>query len=126
MTSRPVWHKATEMGILSIPVSEDWDSREWLAHCVPLWTRQRYNYWLVFHLQLSGISAFPIDYPTVPKGQSRIRLMFHAANTEAEVETLVSILCDFAQEMIDIEEGGEAVLKIPKAAQQVYALMADV
>lgn len=52
--------------------------------------------------------------------------MFHAANTEAEVETLVSIICEFAQEMIDIEEGGEAGLKVPKAAQQVYALMADV
>ncbi|KAI4271508.1 MAG: hypothetical protein L6R38_006863 [Xanthoria sp. 2 TBL-2021] len=126
ITSRPVWNKATEMGILSIPVSEDWDSREWLAHCVPLWTRQRYNYWLVFHLQLSGISAFPIDYPTVPKGQSRIRLMFHGANTEAEVETLVSTICDFAREMIEIEESGEAGLKVPKAAQQVYALMADV
>ncbi|KAL8750604.1 MAG: hypothetical protein Q9199_006964 [Rusavskia elegans] len=126
ITARPVWNKATEMGILSIPVSEDWDSRGWLAHCVPLWTRQRYNYWLVFHLQLSGVSAFPIDYPTVPKGQSRIRLMFHGANTEAEVETLVSIICDFAQEMIEIEESGEVGQKVPKAAQQVYALMADV
>ncbi|KAI4262740.1 MAG: hypothetical protein L6R42_002089 [Xanthoria sp. 1 TBL-2021] len=126
ITSRPVWNKATEMGILSIPVSEDWDSREWLAPCVPPWTRQRYNYWLVFHLQLSGVSAFPIDYPTVPKGQSRIRLMFHGANTEAEVETLVSIICDFAQEMIEIEESGEVGQKVPKAAQQVYALMADV
>jgi 8-amino-7-oxononanoate synthase len=112
------------MGILSIPVSEDWESRDFVPHIVPVWTRQRYNWWLVFHLQLSGISAFPIDYPTVPKGQSRIRLMFHAANTEAEVEFLATTICNWAKEMIDIEGGVEAKGKMPKSAQQVYALMA--
>lgn len=114
------------MGILSVPLSEDWDSREFLTHIVPVWTRQRYNYFLVFHLQLSGICAFPIDYPTVPKGQGRIRLMFHGGNTEAEVNSLVKSLCDFAREMVAIEKAGDqAQTKVPKAAQQVYALMAS-
>ena len=125
LSGNPIWNKAADMGVLSIPILEDWESRECVAHCVPLWTRQRYNYWLVFHLQLNGISAFPIDYPTVPKGQSRIRLMFHSANSEAEVDTLASVICDFAQEMISIEESGDDGSKVPKAAQQVYALMAD-
>ena len=112
------------MGILSVPVMDDWESRDFHAHIVPVWTRQRYNWWLVFHLQLSGISAFPIDYPTVPKGQSRIRLMFHSANTESQVEFLVTTICNWAKEMISIEEGSEGKGKTPKAAQQVYALMA--
>ena len=112
------------MGILSIPVSEDGESRDFVAHVVPVWTRQRYNWWLVFHLQLSGISAFPIDFPTVPKGQSRIRLMFHAGNTEAQVDFLATTICDWAKEMIDIEEGVEGKGNMPKAAQQVYASMA--
>ena len=110
--------------MLYIPFSEDWESRDWQAHIVPLWTRQRYNYWLVFHLQLSGICAFPIDYPTVPKGQGRIRLMFHAGNTEAEVEALASTICAFAKEMIHIEEADDSASKVPTKAQQVYALMA--
>lgn len=126
MSSNPIWAKANEMGILSIPVCEDWESRDFVAHIVPVWTRQRYNWWLVFHLQLSGISAFPIDFPTVPKGQSRIRLMFHAANTEGEVEFLATTICNWAKEMIDIEEGAENKVKMPKAAQQVYALMATI
>ncbi|OTA56528.1 putative aminotransferase [Hypoxylon sp. EC38] len=126
ITSNEIWDEANDMGILSIPVSENWEFRDFVTHIVPVWTRQRYNFWLVFHLQLSKISAFPIDYPVVPKGQSRIRLMFHAANTEAEVELLANSICDWAKEMIDIEKGGEGKSKIPKAAQQIYAMMADV
>lgn len=115
---------------------------------MPLWTRQRYNWWLVFHLQLNGISAFPIDFPTVPKGQSRIRLMFHGGNTEAEVDSLVATICNWAKEMVEIETGatlgegekgegekekekGKAMAsggmtkgKLPWAAKQVYSLMA--
>lgn len=124
ITQNEVWARASAMGILSIPVmGDDWEARDFHAHIVPVWTRQRYNWWLVFHLQLAGISAFPIDYPTVPKGQSRIRLMFHAANTEAQVAHLAATICAWAAEMIAIEEGA-AKSKIPRAAQQVYALMA--
>ncbi|MCJ1316554.1 hypothetical protein MMC15_001875 [Xylographa vitiligo] len=124
LAANPIWEKATEMRMLYIPISEDWESRDWHAHIVPLWTRQRYNYWLVFHLQLLDICAFPIDHPTVPKGQGRIRLMFHGGNTEAEVETLASTICAFAREMIDIEEAEDSASKVPVKAQQVYALMA--
>ncbi|KAI1460398.1 putative aminotransferase [Annulohypoxylon moriforme] len=126
ITSHEVWDEANDMGILSIPVSDNWELRDFMTHIVPVWTRQRYNFWLVFHLQSSKISAFPIDYPVVPKGQSRIRLMFHAGNTEAEVELLANSICEWAKEMIDIEKGGEGKSKVPKAAQQIYALMADV
>ncbi|KAI0172151.1 putative aminotransferase [Hypoxylon sp. FL1284] len=126
ITSNEVWDEANDMGILSIPVSDNWEFRDFMTHIVPVWTRQRYNFWLVFHLQLSKMSAFPIDYPVVPKGQSRIRLMFHAANTEAEVELLAGTICDWAREMIDIEKAGDGKSRIPKAAQQIYAMMADV
>lgn len=126
ITSNPVFEEASNMGILSVPLAEDWDTREFQTHIVPVWTRQRYNYFLVFHLQLSGICAFPIDYPTVPKGQGRIRLIFHGRNNEAEVHSLLNALAEFAREMVAIEKAGEnAQNKVPKAAQQVYALMAQ-
>lgn len=48
--------------------------------------------------------------------------MFHAANTEEEVSYLANRLCDFAKEMIEIEESGESS-RVPKAAKQVYALV---
>lgn len=48
--------------------------------------------------------------------------MFHAANTEAQVERLVSLLCGWAQEMLDIEAQGPKAggAQIPSAARQVY------
>ncbi|KAI5868185.1 putative aminotransferase [Durotheca rogersii] len=125
ITAKDVWDEANDLGILSIPLSENWETRDFVTHIVPVWTRQRYNFWLVFHLQLAGLSAFPIDYPVVPKGQSRIRLMFHSANTEAEVERLVDTICEWVREMIDIEKSPDGKSKIPRAAQHIYALMAD-
>lgn len=110
------------MGILFMPISEGWQTRDFHAHIVPVWTRQEYTWWLLFHLLLNHISAQPVDYPSVPKGKSRIRVIFHAANTEEEVSYLANKLCEFAEEMIEIEESGEAS-RVPKAAKQVYALV---
>ncbi|KAI1764148.1 5-aminolevulinate synthase [Hypoxylon sp. FL1150] len=124
ITANPIWAKASAMGILLIPVmSEGWeDEKNTFTHIVPVWSRQKYTWWLLFHLLLLRISAQPVDYPTVPKGKSRIRIMFHAANEEKHVEYLADTLCDFAKEMIEIEESSETG-RVPRAAQQVYALM---
>ncbi|KAI0104841.1 putative aminotransferase [Nemania sp. FL0031] len=121
------FQKASEMGIVWVPLSEDMEEREFLVHIVAIRTRQRYSYWLAFHLQLAGYCIFPIDYPVVPKGQSRIRLIIHGANTEAEIDGIAKATCDWAREMVDIETGdatGNA--RMPKSAQQVYAMMAAV
>ncbi|KAI0010189.1 5-aminolevulinate synthase [Xylariaceae sp. FL0662B] len=123
ITSNTIWDKANAMGILFIPViSEGWQNSKFHAHIVPVWTRQKYTWWLLFHLLLSHISAQPVDYPSVPKEKKRIRIIFHAANTEGQVQHLADTLCDFAREMINIEENGE-VDRVPQAAQQVYALI---
>ena len=59
------------------------------------------------------------------KGQSRLRLSFHASNTELQVEDLVSAICEWAEEMIKIEDGEANGNKIPRAARQVYEWMGD-
>ncbi|KAH8792382.1 hypothetical protein F5882DRAFT_245706, partial [Hyaloscypha sp. PMI_1271] len=51
-------------------------------------------------------SAFPIYFPVVPKGVERVRLVFHATNTDAEEEALVTCICTLAKEMLEAEEGG--------------------
>ena len=116
---------AIDRGILAVPLIADWEDRSFVAHIVPIWTRQRYSYWLFFHLSFCKFCAFPVEHPAVPKGQSRFRIVFYANNTESETEGLVAAVAEWAQEMIDIEDGGGSGDKIPKAARQVYAWMGD-
>lgn len=54
-------------------------------------------------------------------------MAFHANNTESQVDGLVSAICEFAQEMMEIEKGGGGGGgdEIPKAARRVYAMMGD-
>jgi 8-amino-7-oxononanoate synthase len=67
-----------------------------------------------------------VEYPTVPKGQSRLKVTFHAKNTEFQVGGLVNAVYEWVEEMIDIEEEGRrGEDKISRAARQVYAWMAD-
>jgi len=124
ITSNPVWDEITDAGVLSIPLSEGWESRQFITPFVPVWTRQRYNHYLVCHLQLAKFCAFPINPPVVPRGTGRVRLVIHTANTEAQLEALASSICEWGQEMLEIEEGRKAGVKIPSAARKVYALMA--
>lgn len=70
------------------------------------------------------MNAYNISYPVVPKGSSRIRMVFHAHNTEREVDTAVAAICGWAAEMLEIEGGG-AKTTLPTAAVQVYAMQAS-
>ena len=116
--------QAKDFGILSFPTSDDWEERTLFSHVVPIRTQPKRAFWLCFHLIERGLSAMPMEFPTVPKGQDRIRLTFHATNTVAEVEELVHAISEWAQEMIEIDRGTTAD-RIPKAARRVYASLAN-
>ena len=125
LTNDPVWEDALDAGLLSCPLTEDWEQRPYHSHIVPIRTRPRHEQYLFFHLSLSGMNAYNISYPVVPKGSSRIRLVFHAHNTEQELDKAVAAICSWAAEMLDIEEGTSGSrVTLPKAAQQVYAMQA--
>ncbi|OOF98128.1 hypothetical protein ASPCADRAFT_128303 [Aspergillus carbonarius ITEM 5010] len=109
ITANPVYDEANDAGILSTP------------------PRRRLGVSPVSHAghtrddasTLAGLSVFPIDYPVVPKGKGRVRVVLHAGNTTNEVEKLAATICEWAQEMLDIEESGKGGAKIPSAARQV-------
>ncbi|HEX5652574.1 MAG TPA: 8-amino-7-oxononanoate synthase, partial [Chitinophagaceae bacterium] len=44
------------------------------------------------YLQAEGFDLRPILYPTVPKGQERLRLVLHAFNTKGELDLLLNCL----------------------------------
>lgn len=44
---------------------------------------------LAAHLRSNGLLARPICYPTVPKGEDRVRICVHADNTEEDIDQLI-------------------------------------
>lgn len=108
-----------------MPLAEDWEKKPFQSHIVPIWTRDEHSFWLVFHLNFAGYCTFPVVYPTVPKGQSRVRLAFHADNTEEHIDGLINSVCKWAEEMMGIEDGVPGCDKIPSAAKRVYAAMGN-
>lgn len=126
VSANSVWVVANKAGVMSIPLMEDWESRPFVTQIVPIWTRPGYDKFLCFHLQLSKNCAWPICYPVVPKDTERVRLVFHASNTEAQVDELASVICAWAREMMDIEKSDAHGTKIPTAAREVYQSSATV
>lgn len=50
---------------------------------------------IVRHLNENGFDPEPIFFPTVPKGQERIRFCVHAYNSEDEISKVLSLLAPF-------------------------------
>ncbi|GAT18901.1 aminotransferase class I and II [Aspergillus luchuensis] len=126
MTSDPIW---TTPGFSVFPhtktqMSSHADVQPVLTQIIQLRTRTKHNFYLAFHLQRAGFSVFPISYPVVPKGTERVRIIFHASNTDAEVKALVAAIAEWAQEMLEIERSGDRT-RVPAAARHVYALIAQ-
>jgi 8-amino-7-oxononanoate synthase len=120
LTAPSIWVKAIDKGLLSCPLSEGWDRRQYHTHIVPIHTRTRHEQYLFFHLLAAGINAYHFAYPVVPKGKSRLRMVFHAHNTEEEVDRTVKAIHEWAEEMLTIEESG--LDKIPSAARKAFAM----
>jgi 8-amino-7-oxononanoate synthase len=122
ITGHPTWEEANLAGIIRIPLADDWESRPFQTQIVPVITEARHNYFLSMHLQLLSYSVIPIDPPVVPKGTSRVRLVFKAANTEEDVKGLANAICEWANEMLEIKTGSNAGM-LPKAARTMFAAM---
>ena len=126
-----VWKRATERGLLRVPLALGWEERPMQTPIVSVLTRPKHAHWLAFHLWFSSYCIMPLEPPAVPKGQSRLRLTFHAGNTEAEIDGLVAAIAQWAQEMMDLEDREASdrkeasELRMPSAAQQVYAWMGN-
>lgn len=77
---------------------------------------------MYYHLLSASFRTFPATYPAVPPGQSRLRVIIHAHNTEEQVRGFVDAIYVWTQEMMDIE-AGIAAEPVTKAARVVYDWM---
>ncbi|KAI1329790.1 8-amino-7-oxononanoate synthase [Xylariaceae sp. FL0255] len=120
ITADPFWDEAVESGILSVPLFEDWAFRDIQSHIVPLHTPKAHHEHYLFHALISNdLNAYPMAFPVVPKGESRIRLVFHAHNTYEEIEKLIITICNWAREMHEINRGGKDSA-LPSATRLLY------
>ena len=113
------------MGILSVPLTDGWEKRPFLTPIVPVWTKAGYHHRLFSHLALSKICAFAVQFPTVPKEHPRVRLVFHADHTKADVERVVAAICAWANEMLQVEKSDSSAEKLPGSVQNLTFIMTD-
>ncbi|KAM0326566.1 hypothetical protein ACHAQA_006435 [Verticillium albo-atrum] len=128
LTTNPDYQRAKAAGLLSCPLSEGWEQNPYHTHIVPIWTKPRHEQYLFFHMMSENMNAYSFAYPVVPKGKSRVRMVFHAHNTKADVDKTVSTIADWVREMLDIEQGesAESAEYVPRVASEVYAMKAAV
>lgn len=123
MASHPAYDRVTEASIFHVPLMEGWESKPFLTQIVPIMTADKHNLFLTMHLQMLKMAAYPIDFPVVPKGASRVRIVFKATNTPDEVVALATAICEWGDEMLALKQEGRAGT-LPKAARQVYSWLA--
>ncbi|EST06206.1 Aminotransferase, class I/classII [Kalmanozyma brasiliensis GHG001] len=63
---------------------------------IPLLTAEARD--LAAHLRASGLLARPICYPTVPKGEDRVRVCVHADNTTEDIDRLIESVRQWVSE----------------------------
>ncbi|PGH16702.1 hypothetical protein AJ79_01575 [Helicocarpus griseus UAMH5409] len=103
----PSWEAAKASGIISAPTGEGYEQQKYLSQIVPLIATN--NFLLCVYLQLQDYVVWPHEYPVVPKGQQRVRLQFHAYNTEEEVDEIAGILERFMRDELDALARGERI-----------------
>ncbi|KAG7144358.1 8-amino-7-oxononanoate synthase like protein [Verticillium longisporum] len=125
LTTNMEWQRAKSAGLLSCPLSEGWEQRAYHTHIVPIWTKPRHEQYLFFHMMSENMNAYNFAYPVVPKGKSRVRMVFHAHNTKADIDKTVSTIAEWVREMLDIEQD-ESAEYVPRIASEVYGMKAAV
>lgn len=117
--AHPSYIRAEAAGILTIPLAKDWEQRQPLTHIVPINHRGLENHLLSAHCHFAGYCVWPIDYPVVPKGHGRTRVIFHADNTFEQVERLIGLITEWAELMLTSEERGAEPLMAASASEGV-------
>ncbi|KAF1974306.1 5-aminolevulinate synthase [Bimuria novae-zelandiae CBS 107.79] len=122
LTSHPLWPEANSKGILNVPLAEGWEDREINTHLLAISTRPKSFWWMYYHLLSASYRTFPVTYPVVPPGQSRLRCIIHAHNNEEQVRGFVDAIYAWVQEMVDMD-AGKVAEPVTKAAKDVYDWM---
>ncbi|OJJ66545.1 hypothetical protein ASPBRDRAFT_137800 [Aspergillus brasiliensis CBS 101740] len=98
LTKHPQWEDVKERNILSLPIEKTWYTRPFKSPIVPIITKPRQAHSLCKRLRRARYWVNSVDYPTVPKGTGRVRLMIHADNTREEMDGVIQLIMNWATE----------------------------
>lgn len=76
---------------------------------------------LFFQFVMNNLNAYPMVFPVVAKGESRVRLVFHSHNTLEQIDRLVFAISEWAGEILAIRRG-DTNKALPDAARRAYAM----
>lgn len=120
----PRWQDAMDEGLIAVPLAEDWEERSFHSHIVAIKINGGHEFSLFAHLAMANMQAYPISYPTVPKGTGLVRCLIHAHNTTEDLDCLIKTIGDWVEETIDIKHG-ESKNTVPSALRRAMALQAS-
>jgi hypothetical protein len=92
----PLYERAKESGYLRVPLADGFEDKPLMSHIVPLWSEAGDA--LSIGLLMNKITAYPVVFPTVPRGTKRVRICIHADNTEEDINKLVACVDEWLQE----------------------------
>ncbi|GIJ88120.1 hypothetical protein Asppvi_007037 [Aspergillus pseudoviridinutans] len=89
LEAHPQWKKIEQLGILRVPLLQDWDMRPFQTPIIVLYTQEGQSKPLADELGRRKYRVQQGGHPFVPRGLEGIRIMIHAGNTEQEIDGLL-------------------------------------
>ncbi|KAE8346828.1 hypothetical protein BDV24DRAFT_175672 [Aspergillus arachidicola] len=104
LTTSAEWQHAKRKGIFHLPTEKTWRSEPFLAPIAAIVVQPGKAKELAQHLHQAKYWVNTANFPLVPKGKDRIRIVIHADNTESQIEGLVRLLREWARGQIRLDE----------------------
>ncbi|OJZ81498.1 hypothetical protein ASPFODRAFT_145388 [Aspergillus luchuensis CBS 106.47] len=112
LTKHPQWEDIKQRSILTLPTEKTWYTRPFKSPIVPIITKPKQSHNLCKRLRRAGYWVNSVDYPTVPKGTGRVRLMIHADNTREEMDGVIQLIMKWATEQYQPVESVQMLAKM--------------
>ncbi|RAL04306.1 aminotransferase class I/II-fold pyridoxal phosphate-dependent enzyme [Aspergillus ibericus CBS 121593] len=112
LTRHPRWEEIKQRGILYLPTEKTWYTRSFKSPIVPVITKAGQANNLCKMLRRARYWVNSVEYPSVPKGTGRVRLMIHADNTREEMDGVIQLIMKWAADRAGPAEPVELMAKM--------------
>ncbi|PYH91089.1 class II aminotransferase/8-amino-7-oxononanoate synthase [Aspergillus ellipticus CBS 707.79] len=104
LTRHPQWDDVKRQGILFVPTEKTWYANPVKSPIIPIVTRPGQAHNLCKQIRQAKYWVNAVEFPSVPKGKGRVRLMIHADNTREEMDRVIQLIMRWAVEQMEPDE----------------------